>query len=421
MKITLERMALRWKPHAGQEEFLVHPASIKILACGRRWGKTEATAALCASAWIERESSRQLLLAPTLDQARLLFERVMDWLRWLWPEAKIVERRSPYPHARWQGHTLLARSGHVGRALRGQEATDILIDEAAFLPESVITEIAMPMLATTQGKLVMLSTPAGMNHFWRFYQMGQRGEHGIWSRSAPSWESPYVRDSVLSVQKQLMSDRAYRVEYGAEFLESSGRVFRSELVHSSLVPQLEICENSPITIGIDFARYSDYTAVTILAGDRDRCSLIHCEQLQHLPWLEQLRKLSDLIRKYPGARVWCDATGVGDPVLEMLQSQGLSAHLEGCVFTPSFKQSMISSLVWLFERGALRMTAHPPLLRELEHFEADGRRLGAASGFHDDLVIALALAAHHLPQSYRPVIHLGENRTFSKSIAQGVA
>lgn len=155
-----------WLPHDGQRSFLENPSKIKVLACGRRWGKTDACAAQIAAAFQEGAPTKALIIAPTLDQARLLFDRVVEMAESFTPppvpprlslrenkggrpEMKI--RRSPYPHLRFGEHTVMARSGHLGRALRGNEATHIVIDEAAFLPEETITEIAMPMLATTSG------------------------------------------------------------------------------------------------------------------------------------------------------------------------------------------------------------------------------------------------------------------------------
>lgn len=155
-------LASVWQPHAGQKAFLDNAARLKVLACGRRWGKTDACAAQIVSALLRESPAKVLIIAPTLDQARLMFDRVVEMLEALTPplhfvlqnkggETGIKIRRSPYPHLRWGRHTVMARSGQLGRSLRGNEATHIVIDEAAFLPEEIITEIAMPMLATTSG------------------------------------------------------------------------------------------------------------------------------------------------------------------------------------------------------------------------------------------------------------------------------
>ncbi|MEZ0324347.1 MAG: hypothetical protein ACAH95_00430 [Fimbriimonas sp.] len=67
-----------WDPHAGQLEFLLNNARLKVLACGRRWGKTDACAAQVVSTFVEKKPTKHFLVAPTIDQAKLLFNRILD-------------------------------------------------------------------------------------------------------------------------------------------------------------------------------------------------------------------------------------------------------------------------------------------------------------------------------------------------------
>lgn len=426
MKSFLNALEPVWTPHDGQRAFLTAPHKIRVLACGRRWGKTDACAAATLFALTRDSPTKHVLIAPTQDQAKLLFDRVAELLerlleKWPFPRGPSEERpkvsRTPYPKLTFGPHRVTARSGHLGRSLRGNEATHIVIDEAAFLAEEVITEVAMPMLATTNGELTMISTPRGMNHFWRFFHFGVEGQHGVWSRRAPSSESPLVSPEYLQVQRDLISERAFRTEYEAEFLDGKGRVFRTELIDAALTPRLEVGEG-PFWIGVDWARYSDYTAVAVLAGTRDRAHLVEADRFHGLPWAEQVERVARLIERYPQASVLCDATGVGDPLVEQLQRRLSGCAIEGATFTAGFKAQLIDRLVWSFENQALRMEPNPELIRELSHFEWQPSRsgqgkLGASSGFHDDLVIALALAAFQLPHAYRPQIQLGGTRNFS--------
>lgn len=419
---TLERLGPVWRPHDGQRAFLLSGARFKVLACGRRWGKTEACAAQIVATMMEAAPTRHLILAPTIDQARLLFDRTLDLLdRWCEAggceiRARVV--RTPYPKLTFGPHRLAARSGHLGRALRGNEATHIVVDEAAYVPEELVTEVAMPMLATTDGLLTLIGTPNGRNHFWRFFEMGARGEHGVWSRAAPSWESPFVSQSYLDVQRDLISERAFRIEYGAEFLDSAGRVFKTEAVEACMVARLPRDPEPPFVVGVDWARYGDFTTVVVLDGSREDAQLVAAERFHGMSWADQVARVAALVRSLGPCRVLCDATGVGDPAIEMLRAEVGGAHIAGLVFTPGEKAALIDGLVWMFERGALRMEPNPELLRELQHFEAKPTgsghvRLGSAGGYHDDLVIGLALAARLLPKRYRARPLVGAPRRFS--------
>jgi hypothetical protein len=413
----LEQLSPHWRPHPGQREFLQSGSKFKVLACGRRWGKTDACAVEVLAALDQPSPTRHLILAPTADQASLLFGRVEELASGLgWP---IKVRRTPHPRLELGPHRLQARSAHVPRSLRGLEATHIVIDEAAFLPEEVVTEIALPMLAATQGRITLISTPRGRNHFWRFFRMGERGEHGIWSRQAPSCENPMIPESFLAIQRELISGRAYRVEYEAAFEDQEGRVFRQEAIEQALVADLIEPAEGHACIGIDWARYGDATALAVVKGSRDAAALIELHQWQGLAWAEQIRRAEDVIRAWPGAKVLCDATGVGDPVLEALRASLPDRRLDGFTFTAASKSELVDGLAWQIERRALAMAPHPELIRELEHFEASLRPSGSLAlegrGFHDDLVMALALAVRQLPRTYSGGLLLGAPRQFSRS------
>lgn len=426
MRTFLDLLKPLWQPHAGQLEFLLNPSKFKVLACGRRWGKTDACVVQILHALHRPFPTKHLVLAPTADQAALVFERAVQLLDAFReqrlspqesPDPKV--KRSPFPHLRFGRHVVMARSGHVPRSLRGNEATHIVVDEAAYLPESLITEVAMPMLATTDGYLTLISTPHGKNHFWRFFGMGQRGENGIWSRQAPTSESPYVSDSFLHVQRQLLSERAFAVEYEADFRDSVGQVFKTDSVQACLVAATPTL-TGPYVIGIDWARYSDYTAVVVLSGDRDRAWLASTAHFNGQTWDRIVKKVVEIVNRFPEATIVCDSTGAGDVVHELLTTALPYHHIVGVQFSNKTKVELIDNLSWLIDSNSLRMQPDPELLRELEHFEArttesGNTKLSARSGYHDDLVIALALAARGLHTNYKPQIAIGQPRRFSQT------
>lgn len=408
-----------WRPHPGQLEFLLNPAKYKVLACGRRWGKTDVCAVQTVCALLRPFPTKHLILGPTLDQAMLVFDRVVEMLEKLGESVKGSVRRSPYPKLLFGPHSLTARSGHLLRALRGNEATCIVVDEAAHVPESLITEIAMPMLATTDGSMTLISTPYGRNHFWRFFEMGQRAENGFWSKRAPSSESPHVSPSFLHIQRQLLSEQAFAVEYEAAFVDTIERVFKTDTINACLVETIPPL-TGPYVIGVDWARYGDFTTIAVLSGTRDKSWIAKLDRFQGLTWTRAVERVAETIEMFPNPIVTCDATGVGDPVLEQLQAKLPSVLVKGFVFTSPSKATLIDNLVWLLEREALKFEHDPRLIEELENFQVQGTvqgrsRLGARGGHHDDLVIALALAASELSKAYRPQISLGKERTFTNT------
>jgi phage FluMu gp28-like protein len=385
-----------WRPHLGQQAFLSSRAPVRVLACGRRWGKTEVIAAEIALTMLAGTARQVLLVAPSQEQAMLGFERALEFLHRA--GARPTVRRTPAPTLALGDARLWARAAaRGGMFLRGRKAHLIVVDEAAYVPEAVVAEVLTPMLADTGGRLALISTPRGKNYFYRYYLQGQEDGIRVWSLRSPSWHNPLLSPTILQMQASMMTQRQYQIEYGAAFLDAEGQVFRTEWVDRALL--LRLPDTGLVVAGVDWARYRDYTALAVLQGARDGAKLLAVRRWQGLSWAEQVSAVATQLRQHAPARILCDRTGVGDPLLESLQRE--FPYAEGVVFTQALKQSLIENLALMLEQERLQLLPDPDLLRELYHFEATptarGVRLKGASGVHDDLVIALALAAWTLP------------------------
>jgi phage FluMu gp28-like protein len=385
-----------WRPHLGQQAFLSSRAPVRVLACGRRWGKTEVIAAEIALTLLAGTARQVLLVAPSQEQAMLGFERTLEFLHRA--GARPTVRRTPAPTLVLGDSRLWARSvARGGMFLRGRKAHLIIVDEAAYVPEAVVAEVLTPMLADTGGQLALISTPRGKNYFYRYYLQGQEDGIRVWSMRSPSWHNPLLSPTILQMQASMMTQRQYQIEYGAAFLDAEGQVFRTEWVDRALL--LRLPAEGLTVAGVDWARYRDYTALAVLQGTRDGAKLLAVRRWQGLSWAEQAEAVAAHLRLHAPARILCDRTGVGDPLLETLQRE--FPHAEGVAFTQALKQSLIENLALMLEQARLQLMPDPELLRELYHFEATptarGIRLEGATGVHDDLVIALALAAWALP------------------------
>ncbi|HET6644088.1 MAG TPA: terminase family protein [Fimbriimonadales bacterium] len=397
-----------WAPHAGQLEYLKNAARFRVLACGRRWGKTDAAAADAAVRAFGGKESRQIAIAPTLAQARIIFERI----KWMLGAAGIIFAHvySPYPSLRIHEandknsriiHVVDARSGHEAKNLRGDGADHILVDEAAFISESLVTEVAMPMLAANNGRMTLISTPRGRNFFHRFFAMGERAENEFWSRRSPTSENALVSPEFLELQRCLLTEAAFKTEYEAEFLDSSSAVFKRQAIDEAL--SAPIVPFGPVAVGIDWARYQDMTAVVAVRGRPSRAEVILVETFNGQRWSNIVARAAALASEARPNVIVCDGTGVGDATTEQFQHEILGIPVDPFTFSRSSKTTIIERLVWMLERNALRLPADVELIRQLENFEAHddetGTKFGAAPGFHDDIVCALAMACQALEKT----------------------
>jgi phage FluMu gp28-like protein len=394
---------------------LLAEAQTKVLACGRRWGKTEACAVMVVDGMDLPGRSTRLLVAPTAIQSRLLFERALDFHERLnGPVRKADLRRGPYPRFAHGEHEVLARSGKAPDHLRGMQADLVVVDEAAFVPESLATDVLAPMLATTDGRMALISTPNGHNWFWRMFETGRLGQHGFWSYRGPSSENPLVSPEFLERQRKLIRERSFETEYLALFQDVPGQVFREESIQACLSGDLAWDPRLPVGVGIDWGQAHDYTAVVVVQSQHVGYAVLECLQVRRTSWSEMVDLAACTAAAYRDGVAAMDATGTQSSVIEMATR---ALHPFRCLpvtFTPETKRELVERLAWAVETCRLRLPPHDALLEELRQFgikptSAGGWRYEARSG-HDDLVVALALAIHALP-SLGSRILLGPKRS----------
>ena len=388
-----------WEPHPGQREFMGFPSKTKIAACGRRWGKTEAVAYDMAYAFLTNENYSQMIVSPTYEQSRLIFSTV----EYLLGNMKDIEiKKTPYPFIKLGNRLITARTGDSdGRGLRGFKAHRIAVDEAAFVKGNVIYEVISPMLADCDGELILISTPFGKNHFYDFYRKGIEKNGEFASFSYKSADNPYISREYIERQRENLSELSFQTEYEAKFCDNVSSVFRYESIRNAINNH-----NHPegcVVFGVDFARYSDYTAIAVLKTDGSCSRLTDLVRFNRLTWREEIRRIGDLAKRYRPVRIVCDATGVGDPLCEDLEefiiSEGLDTELVKFRFMNESKNLIMDYLNILLERGKISLPNNEILIEELDNFEysctdAGNIQLEARYSHHDDTVCALALACH---------------------------
>ena len=491
-RIEIARDLWGWIPHPTQRKWLLDEHPVKVAACGRRWGKTEAAAVDVATYAIANNGSVQMIVAPTYDQSKLISGTV-ERLLLRRPEIRKYTQitRTPYPDIRYRGSRIMARTADEdGRNLRGHSADRVIVDEAAFVRDQVIEEVIGPMLADRDGQLVMISTPFGKNHFYRAFVQGQADmADGKWSMANgdkppeesaidhrpsdfakamsdkstishseprvrsfrfPSWENPHISREYIEYQRTVMSDRQFRAEYEADFIDDQSAVFPWSDIEAAVSPLTPVpSPNTALTpsfghpspkvgrgdggegririAGIDWARYTDYTAVVVVEiassvyEDRPplqpnpqseirnpKCAVIALDRFNRMDWHAQVERVCDLLAKYGVSAVAADQTSVGDPVLEILQNslwaeRGMNIAVEGVVFTNQVKRELVDNLAIRLGHQDVAIPRDEQLIRELQYYEYEltesgNVRTGARRGYHDDCVMALALALHLTPR-----------------------
>jgi hypothetical protein len=229
-------MEISWKLLPWQLECWQSKARFKVIAAGRRCGKSNlAIKMLLAKALEAPEGSAVLYCAPTLAQARqIAWEALIEQGGSLVKSAHVNNMDIVLT----TGRKIYIRSGENKDALRGLKLYFAVIDEASFVPEDVFTKIIRPALADLKGEAVIISTPDGRNHFYEWFQMGMSGTNSEWK----SWhlttrDNPTIPPEEIEEAKKTLSTLVFNQEFMASFATAGQQIFKEEWIKTGPEPQ----------------------------------------------------------------------------------------------------------------------------------------------------------------------------------------
>lgn len=241
--------------HEGQEPIARDQSRFIVVAAGRRFGKTRLGVTKCTEKGLK--GKRAWWVAPTYPLGAVGW-RLSKWLARQIPRTAIKEsvRMIEYPG----GGTSQVKSADHPDSLRSEGLDLAVVDETAHIPKfSEVWEQALrPALSDRKGGALFISTPKGFNHFHELYR--RAGERESWAAYRhPTWDNPYIDPAEIEVARLELPDLIFRQEYGAEFVQLVGALFRREWFLERLIDE----EPS----GIRWVRYWDIAVTEKATGD----------------------------------------------------------------------------------------------------------------------------------------------------------
>ncbi len=383
-----------FQPHPGQRAILQHPARFKVVACGRRFGKTETGKILL----VERALAGAVgwWISPTYRMADEVWRDLKAALDGAIARKNEEMRRLDVIG----GGVIRVRSGRNPDGLRGSGLDLAVLDEAAYLHPDVWRAAIRPALSDRRGEALFLSTPRGRNWFWGVWMTGQSASHPDWmSWRFPTSANPLIDPAEIEAARASLPERVFREEYLAEFQDDGGLVFRRVEACATVPPGGSPEPGARYVFGVDWAREDDFTCIAVLDAGARR--LVALDRFNEIGWALQRGRLAALAERWRPEAIWAEANSIGGPNIEALQAEGLPVI--PFTTTATSKGPLIEALALALERGELAILPDPALLSELGAYRLErlpsGRfRYGAPPGGHDDCVIALALAWHGAQQ-----------------------
>ena len=386
---------LGYTPHKGQVQMHCDQARYRTMVCGVRWGKS-LSAAMELLAAMRIQDSRYWVVAPTLELTEKVFRELHSkavnspLCKYIASESYRMKELSFVWGSEVKGKTADNPISLAGEALNG-----LVVDEAPGCKEEVWTYYLRQRLTDRHGWALFIGTPKGMDWVSHLFKRGQDPLYKDYSSyHFTSYDNPYLLKSEIDEARNELPDRAFRQEYLAEFLTDQDSVFRNirEQIRDTLRgPQ----PGKTYIAGVDLAKYQDYNVVCI--ADCETKELVYFDRWNRTDWSVTYTRIQKALELYNNCKAYVDSTGVGDPIYETLSKPPYSLRVEPFKFTNASKEALIDNLVWFFENSNIFIPDIPELINELEIFEyvktsSGNIRFNAPSGYHDDIVIGLALA-----------------------------
>ena len=325
-------------------------------------------------------------VAPVSDQALIAFRRTMRSL----PTDVFTPNISLKTITLLNGAVLWFKSGDKPNSLYGEDVYGVVVDEASRMKEDAYIAIRST-LTYTRGPIRIIGNVRGRrNWFYQLARRAQKGddpEMGYHKIVADDAVSAGVLDAKeISDARNQMPEQAWRELYLAEPSDDGGNPFGLNHIAACIIPKLS--DQPAMWWGWDFAKRQDYTVGIALDRNGYVCRF---ERFNSIPWDHIIDRVKRMTASTPAL---VDSTGVGDPIVDLLQKMP-GTRFEGYHFTNMSKQQLMEGLAIAIQSRAVRYP-EGVLSQELEQFQYEytrtGVRYAAPEGYNDDCVVALALA-----------------------------
>lgn len=303
-------------------------ASGNLCICaGRQSGKSTVVAIKAADFAAKQTKKRVLIVSVTEKQAEEMLLKVLIYLSENYKNLIKKGKDRPTKHKinLTNGSQIRCEPvGQSGAGIRGFTIDMLICDEAAFMPDQVFTAVT-PMLLTTGGDIILISTPNGTSgYFWKMYNSEQFQTFHINSETVANERTGKLKENMWKILEQakiIMSAKEYEAEYLAVFVQDLYRLFPDELIEQACVLKRQVIA-SPVSehyLGVDVARLggdqSTFQTIEKMEVSKHRDSRI--ETKTRIPEIVQIIKTLD--SSYHYKQILIDTAGVGGGVYDMLE------------------------------------------------------------------------------------------------------
>lgn len=250
-----------------QREVWEHPARFKVIAAGRRCGKSRFACLRMLVKALSADRGHIFYIAPTQGQARdIMWGMLLELGESVITKAHINNMEVTLVN----GSTIALKGADRPETMKGTSLAMVVLDEYAEMKPMVWTEVIRPALADLKGDAIFIGTPLGRNHFWELYQDAHDEDATNWAAwHFTSYDNPVLDPEEINEARKTMGSFAFRQEFEASFEARDSALFHEDwLIFSEECPLV-----GDVVMSIDPAGFDDEVNTGGKNGRLDECCI----------------------------------------------------------------------------------------------------------------------------------------------------
>ena len=314
----------------------------KIICSGRQTGKSTVASILASDFAINNPKKLVLIISVTEDQAKELLTKCLMYIEETYKGRVKTGLHRPTKDKLQLKNGSVIRTKAVGMSgvgVRGFTIDMLIADEAAFMPEDVWPAVT-PMLLTTGGDIVLISTPFGRKNF--FFKCYSDPQFKVWhidtmetieNREICQTWTQFQRDKAMEYfksEQHRLSEKEFLQEYRGQFVEDLSQFFPDEYLKKSLIQQkvdYTKSEDKEFFVAVDIGRMGGDKTVFVIFERKGELLIQREKVIWNEAHLDQIaRQIVDWDLTFHFRRIYLDSGGIGIGVFDILYN------------TPNFKK-----------------------------------------------------------------------------------
>ena len=439
--VSLDEGLVPFEPYDFQEKLIqnFHANRFNICKMPRQTGKSTTSVSYLLHYAVFNDNVNIGILANKAATARDLLGRLQTAYENLpkWMQQGIISWNKGSLELE-NGSKILAASTSAS-AVRGMSFNILFLDEFAFVPnhiaESFFASVYPTITSGKNTKVIMVSTPHGMNHFYRYWHDSERGKNEYVPTDV-HWSEVPGRDDVWKEQTIAnTSEQQFKVEFECEFLGSINTLIAPSILRNMVYDSpitknagLDIYEkpekdhNYIITVDVARGLGNDYSAFIVFDVTQFPYKVVAKYRNNEIKPMLFPNVILDVAKGYNNSYILVEVNDIGDQVASILQydleyenilmasmrgrngqkvGQGFSGKKTqlGVRTTAAVKKLGCSNLKTLIEDHKL-LTCDYEIISELTTFAQKHNSFEAEEGCNDDLAMCLVIFAWLVQQEY---------------------